>query len=44
MRKAVFSSTKGLYKKDEINKINEIINEHKEIKNFDSPAKASIKT
>ena len=44
MRKAVFSSAKGLYKKDEINKINEIINERKEIKNFDSPAKASIKT
>ena len=44
MRKSVFVATKNFYSQDEIKQLNDQINQKKETKNFDSPAKSAIKT
>jgi len=44
MRKSVFAVSKNLYNQEEIKQLNEQINQKKELKNFDSPAKSALKT
>ena len=44
MRKSVYAVSKNLYNQDEIKQLNDQINQKKELKNFDSPAKSALKT
>ncbi len=44
MRKSIFAVSKSLYNQEEIKQLNEQINQKKELKNFDSPAKSALKT
>ena len=44
MRKTVYALSKNLYSQDEIKQLDDQINEKKESKSFDSPAKSVLKT
>ena len=44
MRKTVYALSKNLYSQDEIKQLNDQIDEKKELKSFDSPARSVVKT